>query len=112
MFGKWGKVGLAGLLGMCLLAGRALADVDADGDGSTRGKCPKPSYSPIHYWLPAVDRIRAFYCRRPLVYIYPPEQFPWAPLVFEGVHYRCEPVPPAVYTANYPWFPKPPAPRQ
>jgi hypothetical protein len=110
MIGKFGKLGTAGVLSLAVLAaGRACAEAPCeDGAVGKHAKCPKPSYSPLHYWVPAVDRCYAFYSGRPLHYIYAPVSYPTVPLHFQSTRYPCPPVPPAVFASNYPWFPTPP----
>jgi hypothetical protein len=107
MCGKLGKLWLVGVLSLLLMPATK-ASASGLFDGWFGKKCPPPSYSPCHYWVPAVDRVYAFYCHRPLQYIYPPDNYPMIPLNFQPVRYPCPPVDTAIFTANYPWFPKPP----
>jgi hypothetical protein len=106
MLGNLGRLVRMGVLAVpLLLPGAAGAWPYTDGGGK---KCPKPSYSPLYYWVPACDRFYAFHCRRVMAYIFPKDYFPGLPIYFIPIRYKCPPVPPAVFTSNYPWFPQPP----
>jgi hypothetical protein len=102
-----GKLWRLGILGVGLLLPATAGAWPAAEDGHGK-KCPKPSYSPLHYWVPETDRLYAFFCRRRMEYIFPKDYYPELPIYFIPIRYKCPPVPPAVFTANYPWFPKPP----
>lgn len=66
--------------------------------------CPHGSYNSFSNILfPSINRYHAFH--RPLTYTFPVDLHPELPLHHEAVRYPCRPVPPAVYTGNYPWFP-------
>lgn len=96
---RW--LGRMALLVLVFVPGGAGAWPWCDGPG-----CPRPSYSPFHILTPEVDRLRAW-CRK-TTYTYPCDLHPEMPLHFESVKYPCRPVPPAVYTGNYPWSPPDP----
>jgi hypothetical protein len=108
MLGKLGRLWPVGVLGVCCLLPGAAGAWPLACDGGDGNKCPKPSYSPLHYWVPSADRFYAFHCRRVLVYIFPKDSYPGLPIYFIPIRYKCPPVPPAVFTSNYPWFPQPP----
>jgi hypothetical protein len=70
--------------------------------------CPKPDYSPLHYWAPTLYRCRAYH--HDPQYIYPPLL---EPRITPGCHiqrFPCPPVPPAVSAADYPVPPIRPGP--
>jgi hypothetical protein len=93
--GRW----VAAVLGVWLVL-----PVAARADWPWCKDCPKGSYCSFSRILfPAINRTYAFH--RPLTYTYADDLHPELPLHFEPVRYRCRPVPPAVYTGNYPWFP-------
>jgi hypothetical protein len=107
MTGKVGRLCRVGVVGVGLLL-PATAGAWPFFDGTHPKKCPKPSYSPLYYWVPACDRFYAFHCRPRMKYIFPKDYYPELPIYFVPIPYRCVPVPPEIFTSNYPWFPKPP----
>jgi hypothetical protein len=56
--------------------------------------CPPPSYSPCHYWTPALYRIHAC-LHGPKVSVYPPDRFPSTPPRYEITPYHCPAADPA-----------------
>jgi hypothetical protein len=61
--------------------------------------CPRGDYSFLHYWAPAIYRVRAC-IRRPNLDQYPPGPYPTVPESFESYRSPCMTTPPAP-TAPY-----------
>jgi hypothetical protein len=106
MVGRCGKMWAAALVWAAATMPAWAGDPN---EGGHKHRCPPPSYTPLHYWLPTAYRLHEIH--RPWQYTYPVDQFPMVPLHFESTRYPCPPVPPAVFTANYPWYPQPPGSR-
>jgi hypothetical protein len=90
------------LLAALLLAGLA-APARADsllGEHLRRHKnCPKPSYSPVHYWAPTLVRVRAHF-HGPRVSPYVPDRHPGDPADMAIIKYPCPAVDPAALVGD------------
>ncbi|HXG10848.1 MAG TPA: hypothetical protein VNK04_13905 [Gemmataceae bacterium] len=58
--------------------------------------CPKPSYSPFHYWTPSLYRVGAHF-HGPVVPLYAPDQAPGLEPRIQILRFPC----PAVYPADF-----------
>jgi hypothetical protein len=85
-------------VGLCAAAaGRADSQVEPRPcDGAV---CPGNSYSPCHYWTPAVYRWRAWH-HCPGQYLYATDRFPEMPPTYQIIKYPCRAVDPAAYYGN------------
>lgn len=70
--------------------------------------CPRATYSPTHYWAPALNRLY-WHCRGPEISVYPPA--PPIPPCYQDARFPCPPVDPATLPRNLalvPVCPEPP----
>jgi hypothetical protein len=84
-------------LGLGLFTAEAAsADCQGEPRACDGGQCPPSSYSPCHYWTPAVYRWRAYHhCSGQ--YLYAIDRFPEMPPTYQIIKYPCRAVDPAVY---------------
>jgi hypothetical protein len=73
------------------------APPDAHPKAHHRDKCPKPSYSCCHYWLPSLYTFRAYHS--PPCYV--PEPIDPALATVRVEHYHCPPASPANQAEYY-----------
>jgi hypothetical protein len=69
--------------------------------------CPRASYSPIHYWAPALNRLY-WHCQTPSVGVYAPPSC--VPPRYLDVRFPCPAVDPAYLPRNQSLATPPPAP--
>ena len=67
--------------------------------------CPRPSYSPLHYWAPTLVRLHATVHRTGLPH--PEDRYPGVPITHEIVPYHCPAIPPEAnyWNTNLPYDP-------
>jgi hypothetical protein len=77
-------------LGMVMLAIVALAaPVDAGPlPRSSARDCPRPVYTPTHYWTPGLYRFSAL-IHGPAIPVWPPDREPGIPPTFQVIGYPC-----------------------
>jgi hypothetical protein len=57
------------------------------------GDCPRPSYSPLRYWVPGLARLHDD-CRGPKLNVYPPDRHPEIPPNVTILKFPCPAVAP------------------
>jgi hypothetical protein len=100
--GKWGLTALIVGLGLVL-------SQQARADGLRYWDCPKPSYSPLHYWAPSLYRARAYTNPYPPG-LYATDHFPGVPFGYNVQTFPCPAADPAALPYSYPFTVSPPAP--
>lgn len=89
--GNWGAWVAAGLLTLAL---GSPGSAGGPGAPCARDSCPKPSYSPCHYWVPSWCRLRAF-CHPPALSLYASGPPTTAPAPQHVIGFPCPDAPPA-----------------
>lgn len=92
----WTGLGLAAWL-LLPVAGRADPVVES---APAREHCPHTSYSPLHYWTPALYRLHAC-LHGPKAPTYAPDRFPCVPPTYKIIRYPCPAVDPATLVNDW-----------
>jgi hypothetical protein len=61
--------------------------------------CPKPSYSPLHYWVPSLYRANAC-IHGPKLSMYAPDRAPGLPARVQVIRFPCPAADPATFYSN------------
>jgi hypothetical protein len=91
--GKLVLLAVATVLGASAQARAGLFDFHKAG-------CPKPSYSPLHYWTPSLCRAGAIIFHHPRESLYAPDRAPGIPARSQVIRYPCPQVDPTMLYPN------------
>jgi hypothetical protein len=92
-----GKVAALVLMGMLALPGQSGAGPLLDCVRWHKSHCPPGSYSPCHYWTPALYRCKAFHHPLPPVGAPPPSESACITPSYKVLKFPCPPVDPVAF---------------